>query len=1451
MTKSRILFFLLCFSFFSAKAQLSNDLIQFANDLEQHISKSGNPSATEAVADFVGYYTANQLTNPQKIQVIKLCNTLIQKNTGIGVMDNFLRSMNGLIESGQGSKLEKWLKAAVLAQNKSKDAFANFVAISKNVFQDHIVTRMGVMTWVTDNAEVEMDLKSDDPAFTFRNMNLYCYTPGDTVIIKQTSGKYYAASNQWVGEGGLYWWTRVDLDSADIYAELKRYTINLTTGSIRADTAYLHYPSLFSERIPGTLIDKPMVQSMGSRSMYPQFESHRKNFTHISFGKGKLTGAFGLKGRVLIGKGVDSAKAELVFNYQNKPIFKIRANEFMVRENKVGTKKAEVIVYLDKDSIYHPQIEFSYRLDNHKLQVYRNDEGISSAPFYDTYHNIEFYADELRWDLINPKIDVDMINDNEPAKFESVNYFRDLRYERVQGILDYNPLQRIKLYCEKRDIKGFFIQDYAANFRANLSDIRIQMIWLHDRGYINYNFKTDYVQVRRKLSDYVNAHFGKTDFDAIAFYSIIKRYPNASISLINNDLQVQGVPRFQFSDSQNVYIVPKDQILTLKKNRNMDLAGKVRAGKVDFYGTGFTFDYTTFQIRMNNVDSMRFFLYDESTGSDIPIKSAIQNVYGTLAIDYPGNKSGRKRYPAYPYFKSDIGSKIYYDKPSTQQGVYDRARFYFDVDPFTIDSLNTLNFETLALDGTLISGGIVPDIRHEVYLQPDRSLGFVLGKPAAPYPLYGGKGSGDVVLSLSDEGFYGNGEMRYLSSLSTSEQFLFLLDSMNASCQSFTNERTTIYPSAMATGVYEHWVPYRDSLYVYSLQQQIKVSEERVRLDGVLHLTPTRMSAAGVNHIRGAELLSANFWMQPDKVLADSSRLRLRNYTDSSKFAFYSGSVKADVDLNAWTGLFVYNEPGINTDFNYNLYQGSFKQFTWRIEDKTLDFESHTENGKDISYLLSSRPSQDSLKFVSGLTRLDLKDFTLYAQKIPFIAIGDAWLFPDSAKVIIRAEANMDEVSNAKITADTVLKYHSIEKVRMTVLGRFNIVGTGNYQYTDKDKTIQQFFLEEIKIDEQHRLYGKTNIPDSANFTVGPRIAFRGHTVLKSINKNLEYAGHFLAKHELPYPKTDWFRNSAIINPDSVYLIVDTMQQNLIRQALMCGINVSNDSTHVYPLFFSRKRNGSDPELMRVSGTLIYDEKLKLFKFGPHEKVFGHGRKGNYMELSEGKKNIYYEGRFRFGLDNSSFTMKAAGNAIYNYADTTFRMKLMMLIDFPFPEEALKIMYDTINIQSSGTETSEFDESLFAKALSDLVSDDKALNKVLEELPDKTILLDNELKKPIYLSSILLRWNQPTRSFISEGDINLNSIDKYKIERKMNGRLELTKKRSGDDLTLYIITPEGSWYFFKYQRGILFALSSDPLYNLYIKNNIDKISKKDKNFALRLANYGDRNKFVRRMKAQK
>jgi hypothetical protein len=1450
----RVGFFLLFIVFTQfAKAQLSYDLVQFGTDYEQYIEKLGNAEAKEAVGDFLGFYHAGKLSNPQKMSVIKLTNQMVNLNLGAGLFNNYLRAMNGLIENNQVAKFDAWHKALNMSLAKSKDDFGAFLEISKKIFADHIIAQQGPMKWISTNIDINLQTKGE-PAFIVKNTDLICYTQGDTLEIYNTSGIYTPSKNSWTGRGGKLDWTRVGVDTGSMYAQLIKYNIDFTSGSVTADSALFYYPLLFEKPLAGRVLDKAMTQTMGDKSVYPQFQSFQSVLNNFSFGRAKYNGGFGMRGKVIIGRGVDSAKAELLFYYKDKLTLKLQSKEFVVRGNRIHTLKAAAMIYIDKDSISHPQVEFTYRLEDQFVSLYRSDQGIAMAPFYDSYHNIEFYCDEISWPLDNPKIEIDMMNDNQPAKFESVNYFRDIKYEKVQGILDYNPLVRIKQYTEKNKIKGFYIDTYAAFFKSNKSDIKVQMIELNDKGFISYDSDKEYVTVKRKLLDYVNAHTGRTDFDAIAFFSIIKRYSNATLSLINNDLNIQGVPKFYFSDSQNVFIIPQNQQLTMKKNRNMDFSGKLHAGKVDFYGNGFSFDYNNFQIRLNNVDSMKFYYKDGRTGEDLPIKSALQNIYGTLDIDNPHNKSGRKKFPGYPIFKSDVGAKVYYNKPTTYNGIYDKNKFSFDVDPFTIDSLNDLNFDNLHLAGTFNSGGIIPDLREDLKLQEDRSLGFKRLEQA--YPMYGGKGNANLALSLSDEGFFGNGDLTYLTSTSRSGKFELFLDSMNAHCNTFDNKRNTLYPTVGATNTYERWYPYGDSLFVSYKTDQMKVSDERADFAGTLLLTPQEMTADGDVNIDKAQITSAFFHFRPDNILTDSGIFRLKSYNDSTKFAFRSTSVRGDLDLKNRKGDFSFNLGGENSEFAYNLYVGSFEEFKWLIDEKTIDFKSKIQDENTPSYLMSTRGSQDSLKFSTAFTTLDLKDYTLYSKKIPHIAVGDSHIFPDSQQVVIKENAEMQELNNAKILADTITKYHQIENATLRIGGKYLLQGTGNYEYIDKKQNKQRFLLNEIVIDKEHHLLGKTDIPESINFYAGTKIQFKGKTLLKSVLKNLEYDGYFLPQHNLPLPRTDWFKNTAVINPDSVFIHVQPQLVNQQRQALMNGFVISNDSTHLYSAFFSRKRNGSDAELMRVEGVLFYDEKANEFKMGSYDKFFKESLKGNVLMVNEGKKTITGEGKFKFGFEAvkmenkelSKFDFQVAGTGIYSLADTSFNMHLAALLNFPLPSSALKLMYDSLTNQSMNAEAPTFEGEFMKRALAEIV-DEKSIKKVTEDIEANTLKLVSDLQRTIFFSELNMKWNQSTRSLQSVGDMGINSFEKYRLERKVKGRLEIVKRRSGDDFTLYIQSAQsGSWYFFKFQKGILYIIASDPLFNQYIKDNIDKLSKDE--FKLRQANISARNQFVKAMKKQ-
>ena len=92
------------------------------------------------------------------------------------------------------------------------------------------------------------------------------------------------------------------------------------------------------------------------------------------------------------------------------------------------------------------------------------------------------------------------------------------------------------------------------------------------------------------------------------------------------------------------------------------------------------------KLTLNKIDSLQISvpivpIERDDYGNEklVKIKTVIQSVSGNLRIDEPTNKSGLRKdsFPQYPIFKSFDNSYIYYDRPTTFGGVYNRKKFLF------------------------------------------------------------------------------------------------------------------------------------------------------------------------------------------------------------------------------------------------------------------------------------------------------------------------------------------------------------------------------------------------------------------------------------------------------------------------------------------------------------------------------------------------------------------------------------------------------------------------------------------------------------------------------------------------------------------------------------------------------------------------------------------------------
>ena len=263
----------------------------------------------------------------------------------------------------------------------------------------------------------------------------------------------------------------------------------------------------------------------------------------------------------------------------------------------------------------------------------------------------------------------------------------------------------------------------------------------------------------------------------------------------------------------------------MQKNRDFMFHGKVEAGLFDFWASNCKFSYEKFKMDFAVIDSIVLYVEDKSVIPDYRgyplhrVQSYIEDVSGTLYIDQQNNKSSRLSFPRYPYFESKSPGKVYYDHDFVYNGVYDRNRFYYYVDLFTITHMDNYNTDSLLFNGYLYSDGIFPDIHKPLKVRPDFSLGFIYNTGASGAPAYYGKGMFTNKIDLSNQGLRGSGTLDYSQSHGEGKDLVFFLDSMNGYFENYRIEEQNIgneFPSVNANNVYVHWEPYQDAMYVRS-----------------------------------------------------------------------------------------------------------------------------------------------------------------------------------------------------------------------------------------------------------------------------------------------------------------------------------------------------------------------------------------------------------------------------------------------------------------------------------------------------------------------------------------------------------------------------------------------------------------------------------------------------------
>lgn len=1470
-------FLSLNFTFFSLKkSKFTGDPLTYTSELKEYM-KNVSDQHEELVDRFIKAWEEDSLfTTKQQEDIIQLSQKLDVKNAKpYPHFINFLEVMMIFREQNVSEKNYKdWIDGFefYLARKRANTNEINqILKFSVGFFSESLLYQSTSTKWMVSSDNYNINSRKGI-LIEFEKTGLVCYTRTDSINLFETKGYVEPSENKWIGEGGIVTWERGGYSRDEIFAQLKDYTIELHKSEYEANNVVFTNKIYFDEPLLGDLHDKVKHISGPESATFPKFYSYEEIFEIEDLYKDvNYTGGLSMQGAKLVGRGTRENPAHIYLFRRDTLVLDATSLYFGFKADRVSSEKTSISIKLKQDSIYHPDLFFTFRIANRELTLLKTQNYTSLGPYYNSYHNIDMNFDQLIW-----RIDEDYMRFTAPrgstignAYFESENYFNYDKFINMQMMDVKHPLISLRSFARRYGYEDFPVQKYADYLKMPLTQVKHQVMRMAFGGFVFYDDNTEMVSIKPRLHDYIAASINKIDYDVMGFQSTVEApLENAIFNLRNYDLIINGIPKIFVSDSQNVAIVPKNARIVLKENRNFQFDGTVIAGLLTFHGQNLFFHYDSFKINLQNVESVNIdYMTGDLDNFGLPeignVKNLLENVTGEILIDQPDNKSGRISYPEYPIFRSKETSYVYYQNPNIQDGVYGSNDFYFAVDTFQMDSLDNFNAYAMEFKGEFVSAGIFPEFRKGLSIQNDNSLGFKHQTPEEGMPVFGGKGTFNNEISLSNEGLKGNGTINYLTSTTWSDDFQFFPDSMNTLSQKYVIAKQTTgtqYPRTHSSNNRIHWEPYNDVMWAHRTDSLFTMYNDSTTLNGSLQLEPNGLSGWGRMDLKNSDLFSETFRYEADDIFADTSDFYLKSLREEG-FTVLTENINSHISYSQRKGWFKSNEGYSLVTFPENKYVSYIDYFMWDMNEKTLAMGSQSEpeipdyTNEDVEpegpRFISTDRNQDSLSFVSPLAFYDYVNNYINATGVKFIEVADARIYPNEGLLTVQPNYKIKTLVNSWVRANKHSKFHTLHSATINIDSRKYYSGLANYDYIDENEDKQLIHFKDVKVDSVGQTIAKGEIYETSDFTLSPVYRYQGKVSLFADDSLLTFNGATQIEHNCESVTPEWLDFETRIDPYDIYIPVQAESKSIDDQKIFTGMFTYYDSVHVYPAFFNKRKNYSDKQMITPSGYLHYDKASHLFKVGSKEKINNFSLSEDYVSLHREDCQLNGEGNIDLGQDLGMVTLKNYGTVTHKVEENTTELNLVMAINFYMTEDMLNLVGSEID-SFPKLQPVDLSRSIYKKTMNSWVGEE-TYNKFEEELKlfGTVKELPKALKHTILLNEIKLVWSDVTDSYHSLGQIGIASINGIQINKKVDGFFELRIKRSGDIMDLYLQMDRRNYYYFGYTRGVMQTLSSNRLYvetimNMKTKDRKVKTSRGQTPYNFLISTDRKKNNFYRR-----
>lgn len=1271
----------------------------------------------------------------------------------------------------------------------------------------------------------------------FENADLVLLSPSDSLVINKTSGAYDFVNGVFVGNNGEVSWLAANENAK---ATFHRYHLKSTSGKLLADEVKIEHKNILKKPVDGILEIKMEKRQKNEISSYPRFKSyHNDADLAINIPSYQYTGGYTLVGSKITSTSTYDSFTKLIANKGQKNTFEVIGRSFTITDSLISSDKVSFVTKFGNDSVSHPALRMEYDLKRNHVQMNKlQKSGFRTSMYSDTFHQVDIRCDAMSWDLGGGKMDFYIVSGKSeiPALFESFNYYNPDRVRALSTASGFNPLIAVgNLYARKK-VNSFKVEELMNITKKERFQVSNGMLIGNQMGFFDYDPYKNTYSLSRKGQHYFLSFNGKTDFDDLVLSSLASgngSAGNASINLESKALDIKGTQDFKLSDSLGISFVPADQSMKIVGNKVFRFNGKIVVKNFKFYGD-FEVEYENFLVKLKRIDSITFIpleSFKKGGKNEIGAHFAYGQT-GTLYLNSPDNKSGRKKLPEYPKLNIPSGVTVYFTEKGRIQK-FDES-VVFKANSITIDSLNAVN---PVFAGTFTPGNIFKAIPENLVVLPDSTMG-ILHKAKTHYKLYGTettiKAESNII--LSKRGMKTSGEITHLAGKLKASEVSFFDDYLTAKGENGriieTNNSNSAYFPEVAISEYQMlWNPAQDSMIVNSAKGFNFYTGSTVLTGGII-LKKAGLFGNGTLDRIDSDAKSEHFKFNKSGFLAENATFNVKSSETGGKPVFSGKKVGVDFNIiksvvNIESQKSDFNSMGNSVlEFPYSSYTTTIDKALWNIKDKKVTMQGVLEN----SLFTSTLTSQYGLKFNGTAATYDIANLNLKISGVNEIHSADAAIIPNKGLVAVKKDGTLEDFTNARIVADTLNRYHNLTKATVKINSRISFAGNADYQFVNVSADtfnikLGNFEFAELSSDgtilsskasNKLSTIARAKVTEKDGVYLSPKMLYKGEIVMLAPLKNLSLNGQILPDlKKYPMLGGSWI-NYKGNKSEAISINVDETLKDggkPLHVGLHLKYNIQMDA--IYPTFLSSKKSEDDLDVMNVTGVFKRDEPNKKFVVS----LADENAVGNKYEFYDEKGIVAMEGKFNL-LGAPSKIFETVGIANIALDSMKYQFSTMMKFDFPISIPTTQKLGGNIvkaNLDAGNSDPAiQTDSPYFLSKITQYLgykdTESYKTKNQKEYLP--LFKQSSKFLNTIVLSDLDLKWNPISNAYYSVGKIGISNIGDVDINAMTPGYVEIAKSpQTGDEVHLFFEISPTNWYYFVYRNGSLGITSTDDEIN--------------------------------------